>query len=156
MKIRKDNTVKLERGEVRAGNFFFKTENEHIKIQDLNALMSFRVHRKMAVGVWLENTIKRGKEGEETLRTYAASVWTFLALVPDQEAVSGIVKLTEEAMGRHPDWYGYKPTNDDKENAEAAQEVKEMAEFESGVKEQLASDAEKPKRKRKTAHAAKG
>ena len=58
-------------------------------------------------------------------------------------------------MGRHPDWYGYKPSNDEKENAEAAQEVKEMTELEQSLAQQPASE-EKPKRKRKTAHAAKG
>ncbi|MBR5414190.1 MAG: hypothetical protein IK114_14360 [Fibrobacter sp.] len=156
MKILRNNKIKLERGETRVGNFFFKIEGDHIKIQDLNGLMSFRVGRKMAVGIWLENTLKRGEEGHETLRTYAATVWSFLALVPDQEAVTGILKLTEEAMKRHPDWYGYKPSDDDKENAEAAQAVKEMKEFEEGVKEEVAAEAEKPKRKRTARHAAKG
>ena len=154
MKIRKDNTVKLERGEYRAGNFFFKIEDAHIKIQDLNGLMSFRVGRRMAVGVWLENTLKRGEEGVETLKTYAATAWTFLALVPDQEAISGILELTKDAMQRHPDWYGYKPSDDDKVNDEAAEEVKELTELEKSLAEMPAG--EKPKRKRKTTHAAKG
>ena len=154
MKILKNNKIKLERGETRVGNFFFKIEGDHIKIQDLNGLMSFRVPRKrMAVGVWLENTLNRGAEGEETLKAYAATIWTFLALVPDQEALGGILELTKDAMQRHPDWYGYKPSDDEKANAEAAQEVKEMTELEQGLA-QPASE-EKPKRKRKTSHAAK-
>lgn len=134
MRVTKDNKVKLEAGEVRAGNFFFKVEKEHIKITDLGKLMSYRVQRKMAIGIWLENTIEMGKDAEETLRTYAAAVWTFLCLVPDQEAVSGIVRLTEEAMKRHPDWYGYKPVDDDKADAEAVQEMQELHEFEESVK----------------------
>lgn len=155
MKILKNNKIKLEHGEYRAGNFFFKIENNHIKVQDLNGLMSFRVGRKMAVGIWLENTLKRGAEGEETLKAYAATVWTFLALVPDQEALGEILEVTKDAMSRHPDWYGYKPSDDEKENAEAAQEVREMTELEQSLAQQPASD-EKPKRKRKTAHAAEG
>lgn len=156
MKILKNNKIKLEHGEHRAGNFFFKIEDNHIKIQDLNGLMSFRVGRRMAVGMWLENTIKLGEKGHETLKAYASTVWTFLALVPDQEAISGILELTKDAMGRHPDWYGYKPSDSEKETTEAANEVKEMLEFEEGAKKELESAQEKPKRKRKTAHAAKG
>lgn len=137
MKVTKEGKVKLERDEIRVGNFFFKLEPEHIKVQDLNSLMTFRVGRRRAIGIWLENTLKLKEDGHETLRVYAATIWTFLCMVPDNEAIKGIVELTKAAIERHPDWYGYKPSDDDKENADAAQEVKEMAEFEESVKTEL-------------------
>ena len=46
-----------------------------------------------------------------------------------------LVDQTHAAINRHPDWYGYNKTDDEAANAEAAQEVKEMAEFEKAAAE---------------------
>ena len=110
-------------------------ENGHIKIQDINGVFSVRVSVRMPIGIWLKSIIEKGAEGEATLKTYAAVLWSMLSVAPDNEFVQDILKSSQSALERHPDWYGYNKTDDEAANAEAAQEVKEMAEFEKSVGE---------------------
>lgn len=142
----KTKSIKLEQGEIRIGNFFIKRElrTGHIKIQDLNSVFSFRVFVRMPIGVWLDNilttyekneTPESRESAEKTLRTYIAVLWSLFSVVPDDELVNVLVDQTHAAINRHPDWYGYNKTDDEAANAEAAQEVKEMAEFEKSVGE---------------------
>lgn len=142
----KTKSIKLEQGEIRVGNFFIKRElrTGHIKIQDLNSVFSFRVFVRMPIGVWLDNilttyekneTPESRESAEKTLRTYIAVLWSLFSVVPDDELVNVLVDQTHAAINRHPDWYGYNKTDDEAANAEAAQEVKEMAEFEKAAAE---------------------
>lgn len=113
MKVSRKKTVKLERGERRIGNFFIKEEPEHFKVQDLNSVFSIRFGKRMPVGIWLENMLKRGKDAEESLHVYFGALWSFLSVAPDQEYVTGAITLANEALERHPEWYGDKKADAD-------------------------------------------
>lgn len=136
MKTTKDGKVKLEKGEIRVGNFFFRDEgeNEHIKVTDLNSCFTIRVLKRMPLGIWLDNMIDLSRtdvKGSDTLKTWVSVMWSLLSVVPDDDFVKEIIKSTEDALNRHPDWYGYDKNADDDE---ALQEVKEMKEFEDAIR----------------------
>jgi len=141
MKVTKDGNVKLEAYEIRIGNFFVKKERDHIKIQDINAVFSYRANTRMPIGIWLENMwdgVKKGESGAEvTLKTYIAMMWSFFSVAPDNDFVKDVLRITEDALNRHPDWYGIKKDATAEEDAEAAREVKEMREFEDEVKDAI-------------------
>ena len=136
MKVTKEGNVKLEKGEVRVGNFFFRDEgeNEHIRVTDLNSCFTIRVLKRMPLGIWLDNMMDLSRtdvKGGDTLKTWAAVMWSLLAVVPDDDFVKELIKSTEDALNRHPDWYGYDKDADDDE---AIQDVKEMKEFEEEIR----------------------
>ena len=138
MKVTKKGIVKLEKDEVRVGNFFVKREEEHIKIVDLNGVFSFRANRRMAIGIWLENTWLRAMRGEEVgienLKTYIATMWSVFSVAPDDAYIQDALTMAQNALGRHPDWYGIKADATDEENEQAAADVKGMKEFEQAIK----------------------
>lgn len=136
MKVTKDGKVKLEKGEIRVGNFFIRDEgeNEHIKVVDLNSCFTIRVGKRMPLGIWLDNMLKLGDKGLDTIRTWCSAMWAVLSVAPDQEYVESIVGAADANLKRHPDWYGYDMTDDDGANTSAAEEVREMKEFEEEVK----------------------
>lgn len=128
----------MEKDEVRVGNFFVKREEEHIKIVDLNGVFSFRANRRMAIGIWLENIWARAVNGEEvalsTLKTYIATMWSVFSVAPDDDYIGDMLKVAQDALERHPDWYGIKSDVTDEEDAEVIQEVREMKEFEDDLR----------------------
>jgi len=142
MRVTKKGNVKLEADEVRVGNFFVKREDEHIKIQDINAIFSHRVNRRMPIGVWLENMWERAHHGGDgdrdaatrTLHAYIATMWSFFSVAPDDEFVNDALSVSRAALERHPEWYGVKRDATPEEDAEAAKEVREMKEFEEEVR----------------------
>lgn len=139
MKTTKTGKIKLEAGEVRIGNFFIKDEGvgddfAHIRIKDLNSTISHRVLKRMPIGIWLNNMLRRGDEGaEESLKAYIAVMWSLFSLVPDDELMQDLIDNTEAALQRHPDWYGVKPS-DEGRDAEDLKAVEEMRAFEDDVK----------------------
>ena len=136
MKVSKNNKIKLEKGEMRVGNFFIRDEgeNEHIRVTDLNSCFTIRVLKRMPLGIWLDNMMDMARADENavnTIKTWSAVMWSLLSVVPDDDFVRELIKSTEDALNRHPEWYGYdKDANDD----EAIQEVKEMKEFEDEIR----------------------
>ena len=136
MKVTKEGKVRLEKGEVRIGNFFIKDEGEYkpFKVSDLSNCFNIRVAKRMPLGIWLANILEMGEKGEETLRTWTATMWAVLSMVPDQEFVTALVKAADANIERHRDWYGGKDVESmEEEDAAALEEVKNLAEFEADV-----------------------
>lgn len=146
MKVGKDGNVKLEKGEVRIGNFFVKLENDHIKIQDLNSCFTFRVWTRLPIGIWLSNMYdgaKSGKKGAvETLKVYISTMWSVFSVAPDDEYIKDAIVMAKSALERHPDWYGVKNDATPEEEADALEEVREMAEFEDKMRKLKEKDGE--------------
>ena len=135
MKIgKKTGKIKLDAKDTRIGNFVVSVEPEHIKIQDINSVYIIRYSKRMPMGIWLGNLLEMGEEGLNSIKTWIAVMWSLLSVSPDNELVRDILLASNDALKRHPDWYGYQMTDDDKANEEAAKEVKEMKEFEEEVK----------------------
>lgn len=131
----KNGKVKLEKGEVRVGNFFFKTEKEHIKVQDMSSMVSFRISRSASVGMWVSAMIERGKESEYSLHIYAATMFALLLSVPDNEFVEDVNSVISSATNRHPEYYGIKKEDlSDEEQERIVEEEREKAEFEDQIK----------------------
>lgn len=139
MKVRKNGTIKLEQNEVRAGNFFFKRDGDEMKITDLNGVFRFSAVRNMPIGIWLENVWALAMNGDEnaihSLEIYASAMWSCFSVAPDNDYLLGLLDVSHKAIERHPEWYGYDRTDDDSANDEAAQEVREMKEFEQELKD---------------------
>lgn len=136
MKVTKEGKVRLEKGEVRIGNFFIKKEreDEYIKVVDLSSCFSLRVATRMPLGVWLLNILEMGEEGRESIKTWIGTMWSVLSVCPDQEFVTDLVHAAERNLGRHPEWYGgRKEPATEKDDAEAIEEMKGMLEFEKDV-----------------------
>lgn len=154
MKTGKDGAVKLEKGEVRIGNFFVKDEDgttpdARLKIQDISSVFTFRVWKMVPLGIWLSNILGMGKEGEATLRTYIGVMWSLFSVVPDEEFVKELMSSTRACLERHPEWYAAK-RGDESEDAESLKAVEEMSQFESEVAslaEREAEESENPKEK---------
>ena len=91
MKI-KDGKIKLEKNDIRVGNFVLSIEKQHIKVQDLNQCFVLRFHKRMPVGIWLDSLIKRGDDGNDSLRTYIAVMWSVLSVVPDNDYLQVLVE----------------------------------------------------------------
>ena len=148
MKVGKDGNVKLEKGEVHIGNFFVKLESEtdHIKIKDLNSCFSFRVWTRLPIGIWLSNmydgAISGNKGAIETLKVYISTMWSVFSVAPDDEYIKDAIGMAKSALERHPDWYGVKNDATPEEEADALEEVREMAEFEDGMRKLKEKDGE--------------
>lgn len=143
MKVLQDGKVRLEKGERRIGNFFIKLEDNHVKIQDLSSMFTHRVSRRLAIGIWLENMMKLGEKGEPSLKAYFATAWTVFTVVPDDAAIDGFVKLSTEAINRHPEWYGGRVSDKPEADEEALKAVEGVKEFEGDVKKALENATEK-------------
>ena len=137
MKVTKKGTVKLEKGEVRIGNFFVKDEENHIKLQDLNGVFSHRIDKRMVIGIWIANMLELGKEDPaylDSIKTYIGAMWSIFSVVPDNDFVTEAIKGANECMQRHPEWYGVKLDATPEEDAEALEEVKELTELEEDIR----------------------
>jgi len=133
MRVNKDGKVRLEKGETRIGNFFVRDEgdNGYVSVTDLNSCFKIRIIKRMPLGIWLGNIMQMGEAGHGTIKTWVAVMWSLLSVVPDDGFVQEIIKSTEDALKRHPDWYGFDPDGDDDE---ATEEMREMAGFEEEVR----------------------
>ena len=99
MKVTRKGTVKLEKGEVRIGNFFVKDEDNHIKLQDLNGVFSHRVHKNMAIGIWLSNMLQGGQKDPaylDSIKTYIGAMWSMFSVVPDNEFITDGIALAND------------------------------------------------------------
>ena len=134
MRVNKDGKVRLEKGEIRVGNFFVRDEgdNGYISAIDLNSCFKIRIQKRMPLGIWLGNIVETGEAGHSTIKTWVAVMWSLLSVVPDDQFVKELMTSTNDALNRHPDWYGFDPNGNDDE---AANEVREMVEFEQAAKE---------------------
>lgn len=115
MKVTKQGKVRLEKGEVRVGNFFIRDEgdNKHIRIADINHYFTLRVWKRMPLGIWLSGMMAKVDDGVESLKAFVSMMWSAFAVVPDNDFVNGILGASKEAFARHPEWYGAKKKEED-------------------------------------------
>ena len=109
MKKLANGEVRLAKNERRIGNFLVKEEPGHMKLTDLGGVMSFRVSKKMPVGVWLYNLYKRKDDSAgDTLKVFVSTVWSTLSVVPDDEYIQLLLTGSRACLERHKEWYGMK------------------------------------------------
>jgi hypothetical protein len=140
MKVKK-NKVKLQRGDVRIGNFVYHAENEHYKVQDINGVFSLRLYGQMPAAMMMRAGLLNAQENEAFLHSYAAVMYNVLSCVPDEEFMKAINEAAIACVNRHKEFYGIKEDVTPEEDAKIVQEEKELEEAvdearkEMGVKE---------------------
>lgn len=142
----KNGKVKLDACERRIGNFIIRDENEHVKVSDLNQLFTHRASKRTPVGMFLKQCFDGLVSDESTgkgLGNWLAVIFTAFSVVPDVEWLTAVYEASEGCMKRHPEAYGYPADAIEQEDAAAAQEVKEMMEFEEQVKQMPDGDDNK-------------
>lgn len=137
MKIKNDK-LKLDPGERRLGNFIIKDEPHHVKVMDINQIFTHRADKRTPVGLFLSSCYEAMTSDESTgkgLQNWMAVMFTAFSVVPDIEFLETVMKASTDCMERHPEAYGEsKLDGTDEEHDAAAQEVKEMMQFEEEVK----------------------
>lgn len=145
MRIR-NGKLKLDADERRIGNFIIRDENEHVKVSDLNQVFTHRADKRTPVGLFLKQCYDKLGTDESTgegLGNWLAVIFTAFSVVPDVEWLEAVMAASEACMKRHPEAYGYPADATEQEDAAAAQEVKEMMEFEEQVKQMPDGDDDK-------------
>ena len=139
MKI-KNGKAKMEPGEVRFGNYFIKEEAEHMKVTDINAVMTFRVRKAVPVGAFILQTVEASKGSDEDfsrgMENYLTVLYATLCTIPDQQFLGEIYSAAEACMKRHTEAYGLPREEAMTEEAQCAaeKEGKELLEFEEQLK----------------------
>lgn len=106
MKV-KDGKLKLSKNERQVGSFVFKREAEHIKVTDINGAMSFRIsNRAFQSGRLLEMMLQ--EKEQMFLHNYAAMVWNFSGVIPDEAFMLDINAACVACVNRHKEFYGIK------------------------------------------------
>ena len=135
MKINKDGKIKLEKDEIRVGNFFAKRESGHIRLTDIHGVFSVRFSTRIPAGAWLD-ALMLGKGTEESLKAYVATLWSALSVVPDQAFLDSLFRAVKDCLERHRDWYGA-AEGGDAEDAKALAQVEEFMAAKEDMERQL-------------------
>ncbi len=106
MKVGKDGKLKLSKDERQIGNFIYKDEAEHIKISDINSMITHRVSKHLNIGRMLEMAFKERKD--TYLGNYAAMLWNFSNIVTDEQFFMDIDRVCVGCVNRHKEFYGIK------------------------------------------------
>lgn len=138
MRILKDNKIRLDKNERRIGNFIVRNEEHHVKVMDIGQIFTHRADKRTPAGQFLAQCYDSLAADESTgrgLGNWLAVIFTAFSVVPDVQWLEEVTTASEACMKRHPEAYGMPadPGTDD-ENAEAEAELKEVMEFEEGIK----------------------
>lgn len=127
MKTNRKGRIVPQGGDYRVGNFVFHKENKFIKVMCTSGIVSWRVSTDLAVGMLLLDAIK--EHHDNWLKTYAASTFSQLCVVPDPHFFEKHAKLVNDQVEAHPEYYGKQPPTDDKEkDDQILNEEKELQE----------------------------
>lgn len=145
MKTLQDGTIKLSKNEKKVGNFIVKMEETHMKVTDLNGLISVRIKRTMVTGMLLESLFTRmAKEDDarDSLHNYATVLFNFLCVLPDAEFWKESIRLCNECYERHASFYGAPADGTDEDHEEALNAIREEEEFRREILEAERKESE--------------
>lgn len=134
--------VKLDKRDVRIGNFVYTIEPDHIKIQDISLTITHRINRHIAKGQLLEMMLEDAGKYKNDLHNYATLMYNFLCTVPDVTFYEDINKAVLDCINRHKDVYGIKEDITPAEDAKILQEEKELHEAVAEMAEKTKEDAD--------------
>lgn len=132
MKVLDNGQIKLAQNEKRVGNFIIKDEGEHIKLMDINSLMSHRVSKTIAMGQFLDMLYKGLKDDavRKTAENYLAVLWSFSCCIPDVEFCVAVYEAAKASLERNRAMYGLGDAEQtDEADAEALEAIKEEAQL---------------------------
>jgi len=144
MKRKNKNKVKVQKGDVRVGNFIFHNEAHFIKLSDINSLFNLRISKDTIPGRLLQGGMDGGKKGDEVrenyLHNYAAVMFNTLLCVPDNDFLAALNTAVLSSVDRHKDIYGYGEDVTDEEDAKILAEEKEYYEAIEGAKKEVGAE----------------
>lgn len=126
MKVTKDGKLKLAKNEKQIGSFVYKSEENHVKITDINSNLSHRVSTALNIGRMIESALKDKREN--WLHNYAAMVWNFSNIVTDEQFFLDIDKACVDCVNRHKEFYGIEEDITPERDKEILEESKEVYE----------------------------
>lgn len=126
MKVGKDGKLKLAKNETQIGSFVFKSEEQHVKITDINSNLSHRVSTALNIGRMIESALK--DKMENWLHNYAAMVWNFSNIVTDEQFFLDIDRACVNCVNRHKEFYGIEEDITLERDQEILEESKEVYE----------------------------
>ena len=124
MKVTKDGKLKLAKNEKQIGSFVFKSEEQHVKITDINSNLSHRVSTALNIGRMIEAALK--DKMENWLHNYASMVWNFSNIVTDEQFFLDIDKACVDCVNRHKEFYGIDEDITIERDQEILEESKEV------------------------------
>lgn len=142
MKILKGK-LKLEKSDVRVGNFVYTDEPDHIKVQDISLTVTHRISKHIAKGQLLSMWLEDPKKNEQSLRNYAALMYNLLCTVPDADFYNDIYSASVRCVNRHKDLYGLKDDITDEDDAKIVKEEKGLYDAVEEIKSVVEGDEDK-------------
>lgn len=148
MKVNRKGEIKLEKGEIRIGNYVLKEEKEHIKIQDINGMISWRFNSAfIGKGMFYKEMIARVKEGaefaEDALKNVIFTDHYVLSAVLDPDSMIEIVKTTTEQIKKHPELYGLDPDMADEDDEKQLDAVKDLETLQEEISAKIEAEEKK-------------
>lgn len=133
--------IKLDKRDIRVGNFVYTMEPEHIKVQDISLTITHRIHRGIAKAQLIEMMLEDPKKYQNELHNYATIMYNLLCTAPDATFYEDISKAVLDCVNRHKDVYGIKDNITPEENAQILQEERELHEAVEDIKEKVGDEA---------------
>lgn len=134
MKITKKGKVRLDRDDVRVGNFVLHTERDHYKIEDISRVFSVRACSTTTIGMLFRAVVENIKAGDEGSRAflhdYCAVMFNILSVAPDHDFLAELQKSAVACLERHKDMYGIRDDLGKEEDERILKEEVELAEAE--------------------------
>lgn len=124
MRVSKDGKLKLAKNEKQIGSFVYKSEENHVKITDINSNLSHRVSTALNIGRMIESALKDKRDN--WLHNYAAMLWNFSNIVTDEQFFLDIDKACVDCVNRHKEFYGIEEDITAEKDQEIIEESKEV------------------------------
>lgn len=91
MKIRKDGTLALQKGERRAGNFVVALQETHVRVTAVSGVFSMRIARHIQMGAMLAEAY--ASSDEKTLHLLCAWLFKVGCIVSDTQAMAAVTEI---------------------------------------------------------------
>lgn len=142
---KKTGKVKLGRRDYRIGNFVVTDEGEHLKVSDINGMVSHRFSTGIAKGQLMKMMLAQARGGDaaarKSLEAYCVVFFNLLSCVPftlkkegdDFDFLSVLNDATVECVKRNRGVYGLQEDISKEADDRILDEVKEVSELEEKI-----------------------
>lgn len=144
----KNGKVKLERRDLRLGNFVFTDEKGAISLSDIGGLMKIRLNEELTSAKIIKIFMESAKGGDESasnaLAAYATVMYNLISSSPfhrtQEDGFNFLVELNNlvvRCVNVNKDLYGLKEDISLEEDNEIVEDLKGVNEFEEKIDEAL-------------------
>lgn len=130
--------VKLDKRDVRVGNFVYTREDDHIRVQDISRTVSHRIEKRIPKGQLLDIWLSSPDEHRNALTAYAVVTFNYLCAVPDPALWDEVNRAVVACVNRHKDIYGIKDDISQEEDAAVLKEERGLHDAVEEIREKTA------------------